>query len=60
MLAEDLGLMGYREAWEGQDRVHGEVVAGGEERVILVEHQPVITEQVIRFAAIIPLTTLLR
>src|SRR6267142_2146209 len=43
MIVEDWKMMGYREAWEGQERVHGEVVAGGEERLILVEHRPVIT-----------------
>jgi len=43
MLVEDLGLMGYRQAWERQEEVHAEVVAGGEERLILVEHSAVIT-----------------
>src|SRR3954469_352960 len=43
MIVEDWKSMGYRQAWEGQERVHGEVLAGGEERVILVEHRPVIT-----------------
>ncbi|HEV2296275.1 MAG TPA: lipoyl(octanoyl) transferase LipB [Tepidisphaeraceae bacterium] len=43
MLVEDLGLMPYRDAWAHQERVHLDVVAGGEERVLLVEHPPVIT-----------------
>jgi lipoyl(octanoyl) transferase len=40
---DDLGTMRYRDAWALQERVHAEVVAGGEERVLLVEHPPVIT-----------------
>src|SRR5258706_2719888 len=43
MIVEGWKMMGYGEGWEGQERVHGEVVAGGEERLILVEHRPVIT-----------------
>jgi len=43
MFVEDLKLMGYREAWERQARAHEGVVAGGEERLLLVEHLPVIT-----------------
>jgi lipoyl(octanoyl) transferase len=43
MRVEDLGTMGYRDAWALQERVHAEVVQGGEERVLLVEHPPVIT-----------------
>src|SRR6266581_1422333 len=43
MIVEDLKLMGYREAWERQERAHEKVVAGGEERLLLVEHSPVIT-----------------
>ena len=35
--------MGYREAWERQKCAHEAVVAGGEERLFLVEHSPVIT-----------------
>jgi lipoyl(octanoyl) transferase len=38
MIVEDLKLMGYREAWERQECAHEEVVAGGEERLMLVEH----------------------
>src|SRR3954462_7248760 len=43
MLGQDLGTIGYRDAWAEQERVHAEVVGGGEERVLLVEHPPVIT-----------------
>jgi len=43
MIVEDLNLMGYREAWERQECAHEAVVAGGEERLLLVEHHPVIT-----------------
>src|SRR5689334_373852 len=35
--------MPYREAWALQERVHAQVVDGAEERVLLVEHPPVIT-----------------
>lgn len=35
--------MRYREAWALQEQLHAEVAAGGEERLILVEHPPVIT-----------------
>jgi lipoyl(octanoyl) transferase len=40
---KDLGRMGYREAWETQERVHESVLAGGDEAILLVEHSPVIT-----------------
>lgn len=43
MRIEDLANMRYRDAWAIQERVHAEVVAGGEERLLLVEHPPVIT-----------------
>ena len=43
MRVEDLGTMAYRDAWAVQERVHAEVVEGGEERLLLVEHPPVIT-----------------
>src|SRR5439155_7975748 len=43
MIVEDLKFMGYREAWERQECAHEAVVAGGEERLLLVEHRPVIT-----------------
>ena len=43
MRIEDLDLMPYRDAWALQEKVHAEVADGGEERVLLVEHPPVIT-----------------
>src|SRR6266436_900077 len=43
MIAEDLKLMGYREAWESQGGPKEVVVAGREERLLLVEHPAVIT-----------------
>src|SRR3954447_17347696 len=39
----DLGAMKYRNGWALQERHHAEVVAGGEEKLLLVEHPPVIT-----------------
>lgn len=35
--------MPYRDAWAVQEQVHEEVRAGAEERLLLVEHPPVIT-----------------
>src|SRR5688572_14251698 len=43
MRVEDLGTMPYRDAWAAQEAAHAEVLAGREERVLLVEHPPVIT-----------------
>lgn len=43
MLVTDLGTMPYRQAWAFQERVHEEVRTGGQERLLLVEHPPVIT-----------------
>ena len=43
MLIQDLGTLDYRAAWALQERAHEEVLAGGEERIFLVEHPPVIT-----------------
>ena len=43
MLIQDLGTMPYRAAWAVQEAVHAEVVEGAEERILLVEHPPVIT-----------------
>jgi len=43
MLVEDLGTMAYRDAWARQEAVHAQVVEGGAERLLLVEHPPVIT-----------------
>lgn len=39
----DLDTVGFRECWQLQERHHAEVVAGGEERLLVVEHPPVIT-----------------
>ena len=39
----DLGRMAYREAWRIQEEAHEAVMAGGEERILLVEHPPVVT-----------------
>ena len=43
MRVEDLGTMPYREAWAMQEAAHAEVLDGEEERILLVEHPPVIT-----------------
>jgi lipoyl(octanoyl) transferase len=43
MRIDDLGTLRYRDAWALQERAHAEVVAGGEERILFVEHPPVIT-----------------
>ena len=43
MQFQDLGTVPYREAWAIQEKAHEAVVAGGSERIILVEHPPVIT-----------------
>jgi lipoate-protein ligase B len=43
MHVQDLGTMPYRQAWAVQQQMHAEVVAGGPERLLLVEHPPVIT-----------------
>jgi lipoyl(octanoyl) transferase len=40
---DDLGTLAYRPAWDLQERAHAEVAAGGRERLLLVEHPPVIT-----------------
>jgi lipoate-protein ligase B len=40
---EDLGTIRYRDAWDLQKSAHAEVLAGGDERIFLVEHPPVIT-----------------
>jgi lipoate-protein ligase B len=39
----DLDTLGYRECWQRQEQAHAEVAAGGPERVLVVEHPPVIT-----------------
>ena len=43
MIVRDLGRLAYRAAWALQEEAHIEVVAGGEEQLLLVEHPPVIT-----------------
>lgn len=43
MLQQDLGVSGYRAAWAKQEQVHSEVLSGGPEQLLLVEHPPVIT-----------------
>ncbi|WP_428938531.1 lipoyl(octanoyl) transferase LipB [Fontivita pretiosa] len=43
MHVQDLGTMPYRQAWALQQQIHAEVVAGDQERLLLVEHPPVIT-----------------
>ncbi|MDB5290985.1 MAG: lipB [Phycisphaerales bacterium] len=43
MRIEDLGQLPYRDAWAVQERAHEEILAGGPERIFLVEHPPVIT-----------------
>lgn len=43
MIVEDLGLMPYRDAWRRQEEAHAAVLDGAEERLLLVEHPPVIT-----------------
>jgi len=43
VLIHDLGTIAYRDAWALQEAAHAEVVDGAEERILLVEHPPVIT-----------------
>lgn len=43
MRVDDLGTLPYRDAWALQESAHAEVLGGAEERVLLVEHPPVIT-----------------
>jgi len=43
VLVQDLKQMPYREAWRIQETVHAEVLEGGQERLLLVEHPAVIT-----------------
>jgi lipoyl(octanoyl) transferase len=40
---QDLATVPYRDAWALQEAAHAEVVGGAEERILLVEHPPVIT-----------------
>ncbi len=43
MLVQDLGTMNYNDAWAVQEQAHADVLAGGEEKILLVEHPAVIT-----------------
>lgn len=43
MQFHDLGLLAYTDAWKIQESAHEQVLAGGPEQVLLVEHPPVIT-----------------
>jgi lipoyl(octanoyl) transferase len=43
MVVQDLGTIGYAEALETQERLLAEVLQGGEERLLLLEHAPVYT-----------------
>jgi lipoyl(octanoyl) transferase len=43
VLIQELGTMRYRDAWALQEAAHADVVAGGAERILFVEHPPVIT-----------------
>lgn len=39
----DLGRLDYQSAWDRQLEVHSDVLSGGEDTLILVEHDPVLT-----------------
>ncbi len=39
----DLGRLGYQKAWDKQLEVATEVIAGGEDTLLFVEHDPVLT-----------------
>ena len=43
MTVEDLNTLAYRDAWARQEAAHAEVLAGGPERLLLVEHPPTVT-----------------
>jgi lipoyl(octanoyl) transferase len=43
MRVDDLGTMRYEPAWRMQEQAHEEVLNGLQERILLVEHPPVIT-----------------
>jgi len=43
MRVQRLGLVPYDQAWRLQQQVHAEVVAGGEDVALLLEHPPVYT-----------------
>ncbi|HTW94629.1 MAG TPA: lipoyl(octanoyl) transferase LipB [Tepidisphaeraceae bacterium] len=39
----DLGTLEYRKAWSVQEQIHEQVSGGGAEKILIVEHPPVIT-----------------
>jgi len=43
MLIRDLGQLAYRDAWQIQEQAHQQLLEGGQEQILLVEHAPVIT-----------------
>jgi len=43
MRIHDLGLIPYRQAWQLQEQLHAQTLAGGDEHLLLLEHPPVIT-----------------
>ena len=43
MIVRRLGLVDYDEAWQLQQRLHAEVVAGAEDVALLLEHPPIYT-----------------
>jgi lipoyl(octanoyl) transferase len=43
MRVDDLCTLPYSDAWAAQEAAHAEVLDGGAERILLVEHPPVIT-----------------
>ncbi|MFT3785381.1 MAG: lipoyl(octanoyl) transferase LipB [Tepidisphaeraceae bacterium] len=43
MRVVDLGTLSWQDAWKIQEQAHTDVLRGGEARLILVEHPPVIT-----------------
>ena len=43
MLIQDLGRLDYRTAWKFQEEVHEEVRGGHDEKLLIVEHPPVVT-----------------
>jgi lipoyl(octanoyl) transferase len=43
MRIHDLGLIPYRQAWQLQEQLHAQTLAGGDEHLLLLEHPSVIT-----------------
>jgi lipoyl(octanoyl) transferase len=43
MRIQDLGTIPYRDAWALQEQLHAQVLEGAEEKILLLEHPPVIT-----------------